>query len=139
IGANTALFSILNGLLLKTLPVRAPAELAVLKDGSWSYPIWEQVKAKAPEAFEGAFAWSPDRFDLSKGGPTDLVGGAYASASMFSVLGVPASRGRTLSEADDVRGGGPNGPVAVISDRLWRQHFNGADDVVGRTLTLQRV
>ena len=60
--------------------------------------------------------------------------GAYVSGRFFDVLGVPAFRGRMLTPADD-SAAAPDGPVAVISHRFWRQHFGGADDVVGRQLT----
>ena len=63
------------------------------------------------------------------------VDGAYVSGRFFDVLGVPAFRGRMLTPADD-SAALPNGPVAVISHRFWRQHFGGADDVVGRQLTV---
>ena len=73
IGANTALFSILNGLLYKPLPVHEPGRLAMIDRGSWTNPIWEQVRQREGELAAGAFAWSEDSFDLSQGGPTDLV------------------------------------------------------------------
>ena len=68
IGANTALFSIFNSLILRPLPVRDPASLALLTDGSWPYPVWEEIRARETELFDGAFAWSAQRFDLSRGG-----------------------------------------------------------------------
>ena len=138
IGANTSLFSIFNSLILRPLPVRDPASLALLADGSWSYPIWDEIRSRETELFEGAFAWSAQRFDLSVGGPTNPVDGAYVSGRFFDVLGVAAVRGRMLTPADD-RGVGTDGPAAVISHRLWRQRFAGADDVVGRQLTVQRI
>ena len=58
IGANTALFSIFNGLILRPLPVRDPGRLALLADGSWSYPVWAEIKARENDLFDGAFAWS---------------------------------------------------------------------------------
>jgi len=58
IGANTALFSIFNGLLLTPLPVRDPGRLAYLTGGTWTYPIWEAVRDQSAEVFDGAFAWS---------------------------------------------------------------------------------
>ena len=64
--------------------------------------------------------------------------GAYVSGRLFDVLGVTAIRGRMITPADD-GGAAPDGPVAVISHRLWRQRFAGASDVVGRQLTVQRV
>src|SRR5919109_1724788 len=138
IGANTALFSIFSSLILRPLPVRDPGSLALLTDGSWSYPIWEEIRRREAELFDGAFAWSPQRFDLSASGQSDPVDGAYVSGRFFDVLGVTAIRGRMITPADD-GGAAADGPVAVISHRLWRQRFAGASDVVGRQLTVQRV
>lgn len=137
IGANTALFSIFNSLILRPLPVREPARLTMLTDGSWPYPVWEEIRAREDELFDGAFAWSRDRFDLSQGGRALLVDGAYVSGRFFDELGVHAVRGRLLTPADD-GGAAPDGPVAVISHRFWRQQFGGAEDIVGRRLTVQR-
>ncbi len=138
IGANTALFSIFNSLILRPLPVRDPGSLALLTDGSWSYPIWNEIATRETELFDGALAWSAQRFDLSAGGQTDPVDGAFVSGRLFEVLGVTGFRGRMLSPADD-GGAPPDGPVAVISHRLWQQRFAGAQDVVGRQLSVQRI
>ncbi len=137
IGANTALFSIFNGLILRPLPVHDPGRLALLLEGSWSYPIWAEIKARESDLFEGAFAWANERFDLSRGGQSAFVDGAYVSGRFFEVLGVTAVRGRTLSPADDAPSA-PDGPVVVISHRFWREHFAGADDAIGRSITIQR-
>ena len=136
IGANTALFSIFSSLILRPLPVHDPGSLALLTNGSWSYPIWEEIRAR-DNLFDGAFAWAGQSFDLSPGGQSDPVDGAYVSGGLFDVLGVTAIRGRMITPADD--GAAPDGPIAVISHRLWRQRFAGASDVVGRQLTVQRV
>ena len=138
IGANTALFSIFNSLILRPLPVRDPGSLALLTDGSWSYPIWSEIRTRETELFDGAFAWSAQRFDLSAGGQAEPVDGAYVSGRLFEVLGVTAIRGRMITPADD-GGASTDGPVAVISHRLWQQRFAGAHDVVGRQLTVQRI
>lgn len=113
IGANTALFSILNSLLLRPLPVRDPGSLVLLTGGSWTYPIWEEIRRYDGQLFNGVFAWAAQRFDLSPGGPTQLVDGAYVSGRFFEVLGVSASRGRLLTPEDDA--GAPAVGVAVIS------------------------
>jgi putative ABC transport system permease protein len=139
IGANTALFSILNSLVLKSLPVRDPAQLAILDGGDWTNPIWETLRSHERELGDGAFAWSPTRFDLAQGSESDPVQGAWISGRMFEVLGVPALRGRTITEADDVRGGGPNGPAAMISYALWHRRFGGAENVVGRSIHIERI
>jgi putative ABC transport system permease protein len=139
IGANTAIFSIVNGVLLRTLPVREPERLVLLKGGSWTNPIWEQIRARQWTLFDGAIAWGEDRFDLAAGGPSQPAEGLWVSGGFFDVLGVPFVAGRTFLPEDDRRGGGPNGPVAVISHRFWQRHFGGARDVIGRSLSLNRV
>jgi predicted permease len=136
IGANAALFSILNSLLLKTLPVHDPARLVVIDDGSWTNPIWEQIREQRHQIFEDAFAWSTSSFNLSPRGETDVVEGAWASGGMFDVLGVKAALGRTFTLADDARDGGPDGPVAVVSYSFWQRRMGSVPDAVGRKLTL---
>jgi len=142
IGANTAIFSIVDSLVLRTLPVKDPARLVVLVAGpqtTWTNPIWEEIQRRG-DLVDGAFAWSrfDAEFNLSRGGETQLVSGVWASANSFTVLGVMPMLGRTFEPADDARGGGPGGPVAVISYAFWQRHFGGARDVVGRALMLDR-
>src|SRR4029453_7571459 len=98
----------------------------------------EEMRAR-PSVFDGGFAWSSTRFNLARGGQTELVDGLCASGRIFDTLGVPAILGRTFTEADDRRGGGRDGPVAVISYGFWQRRFDGAADVLGRTLTVERV
>ena len=69
---------------------------------------------------------APSRFNLASGGETQFVDGIWASGRLFETLGVPAMLGRTFTEADDARGGGPDGPVAVISYGFWQRRFGGA-------------
>src|SRR4051794_12134057 len=92
IGANTAIFSILDSLMLRTLPVKAPDRLVVFgsKEGrdSWTYPIWEQIRDRS-DLFDGTFAYSSGRFNLSRTAQTEYVDGFWASARTFEVLGVP--------------------------------------------------
>src|SRR5215471_18826829 len=112
IGANTAIFSIVNSLLLRALPVKEPQQLALVTEdptkgiNSWTNPIWEQIRQRR-DLFDGVLAWCPQRFNLAAGGETQFVDGIWASGSMFEVLGVPAMLGRTFTEVDDARGGGP--------------------------------
>ncbi len=136
IGANAALFSILNSLVFKTLPVRDPSSLAIVDDGSWTNPIWEQIREHRRELFDDAFAWSATRFNISEHGATDYVAGAWASGSMFDVLGVRPERGRTFTPADDVRGANA---VAVVSHAFWQTRFGGAADIIGRQFTIRGV
>jgi len=145
IGANTAIFSILDAVMLRTLPVKDPARLTIVNAGSgananrsFTNPIWEQIRDRQ-EPFDGAFAWSPTRFNVAPGGPTEFIDGIWASGGLFQVLGVPAILGRTFTPSDDRRGGGPDGPVAVISYNFWQRRFDGAADVVGRALTVERI
>src|SRR6266699_2732712 len=77
IGANTAIYSLVNSLLLRSLPVRQPQQLAMLSDGvnqdaqSWTYPIWDQIRTR-PQLVDSAFAWSSTRFNLASGGETEF-------------------------------------------------------------------
>jgi predicted permease len=138
IGGVTALFSILNSLALKPLPVRDPAGLVILADNSWTNPIWESIRSRRQIFAQDAFAWATAQFNLSPTAAADMVEGLYASGGMFDLLGVPAVVGRTFTEADDLRGGGPDGPVAVISDAMWQRRYAGASDVVGRSVSIER-
>ena len=143
IGANTAIFSILDTLMIRALPVKSPGRLAVLGIGnsdrdSFTNPIWEAIRGHG-DIVDGAFAYSSSRFNLSTTAQTDFVEGFWASGRIFEVLGVPAMLGRTFTEADDRRGGGPDGPVAVISYRYWQSRYSGASDVVGQRLTIERI
>ncbi len=75
--------------------------------------------------FDGAIAWTAVRFNLAPSGEVQLVEGLLVSGDDLRVLGVPASLGRTFTAADDLRGGGPDGPVAVISHAFWQRHYPG--------------
>jgi putative ABC transport system permease protein len=117
IGANTAIFSLVNSLLLRALPVNEPQRLALVSSteaDTWTYPIWNEIRQR-PELFASAAAWSNNRFNLSPSGETDYVDGLWASGRYFDTFGVPAVIGRTFTDADDQRNGGPDGAVAVIS------------------------
>jgi predicted permease len=150
-GANTAMFSIVDALVLRPLPVRDAGRLTLLSSTvksatsdemrvniSWTNPIWESIRARAG-TFGGAFAYGDVQLDLSQRGEVDPIDGLRASGRMFEVLGVGTVVGRTFTDADDVRGGGPDGPVAVVSHGFWQRRFGGASDIVGRTITLNRV
>ena len=101
IGANAAIFSLLNGLLLKTLPVAHAERLVQVTPGgnfgAWTYPLWEQLRDRQ-DVLDGVFAWSTRdaAFDLSTGGSVDVANGLWVSGSFFDVLGVrPRSDGRS--------------------------------------------
>lgn len=141
IGANTAMFSIVDTLILRTLPVPHAGRLALVSQGkdfsSLTNPIWESLRDR-PSLFDGAFAWGGARFNLARGGEVDPVDGLYVSGDMFDVLGVRAQIGRTLLPSDDKRGGGSEGLVAVISDSYWRRHYGASPDVIGRGILLSQ-
>jgi putative ABC transport system permease protein len=144
IGANTAIFSVVNSLLLKPLPVDDPSRLVLVTDSvptrlrAWTSLYWDQIRQR-PQLFEHAAAWSFNRFNLATGGETRFIDGLWATGSFFETMGVGAVVGRTFSGVDDQRGGGPDGAVAVISYRMWQERFGGETGVVGRALTLDGV
>jgi predicted permease len=140
IGANTAIFSILNAVMLRSLPVEDPRQLVQLQVGkspSFTNPIWEQVRDHQ-QAFSGTLAYGSNRFDLSDGGETHFAQGIFVSGDFFRVLGVPAVRGRMINRDDDLRGGGHSGPVAVISYAFWQANFGGDANILGKTVRLDR-
>ena len=138
IGANTSIFSLLNTVLLKTLPVREPDQLVRLNQRdslmSWTNPIWEQIRDNQ-KALDGVFAYGTTRLNLAEGGETQFVQGILASGGFFEVLGVPAHIGRTFAAADDRRGCADAAP-AVLSYGFWQSHFAGAASVLGQTIRL---
>ena len=149
IGANTAIFSILNGLLLRPLPVRDPQRLVHVTDSvlgesgetrvrAWSYPAWERIRQRS-HLFDAATAWTFTRFDLASGGESQFVDGIWADGTFFEMLGVTAMLGRTFSTIDDQPAGGPDGPVTVLSHGYWQRRFGGTTDVIGRIVNLNGV
>jgi predicted permease len=143
IGANTAIFSLIDGLVLRPLPgVVDPGRLVTLAAGKsnpaaprWPYVFWKEIQKRGP-AFDGALAWSGSRFDVSAGSDTERINGGFVSGDYFTTLGVTAFIGRTLTDADDVNGGGVDGSVAVISYSLWQRRFAGAPQAIGQPLTI---
>ena len=149
IGATTAIFSVANGLVLRPLPVKRPQDLVTITSDTalrfgfqggagWNHPMWDRLRQRA-DAFDGAFAWALVRLDLSEGGEMQPVNGLVASGGFFDTLGVRPILGRSFTAADDVRGGGPDGAVAVISHSLWQRRFGGRPDVAGSRLVIERV
>jgi putative ABC transport system permease protein len=145
IGANAAIFGVINSLLLRPLPVADPSRLVTISSDSaiargqagvpWSFAMWEELQPHA-SLFDGAFAWTPARFDLAERGERQPVAGIFASGGYFAALGVAAMRGRTFTPADDRPGGGADGAVAIISHGLWQRRFAGADSVIGAPLVV---
>ena len=140
IGANTAIFTLVNSLLLRTLPVREPERLVQLDGDSTTNPIWEQIQSRQHQLFDGATAWSDAASSTCRrAARRKPVDGLWASGEFFEVLGVTAILGRTFTTENDRRGGGAESTVAVISYAFWQRQFGGAADVIGRTMTLNRV
>ena len=137
IGANTAIFSLINGVILRTLPVSHPEELVQLvmktENGTtFTNPIWEQVRDRQ-DAFSGAFAYSPIQLNLAGGGEVRNANASWVSGDFFRTLGVQPLLGRTFTAADDKRG---CPVIAVLSHDFWQREYGGAADVFERRLTL---
>ncbi len=155
IGANTAIFSLIDAVMLSMLPVSRPDELMQLKrqdpryggsasanplsflwsggaSPSFSNPLWEQVRDQQ-NVFSGVFAWSNNRFDLARGGTVQPSEGSFVSGDFFTTLGLRPAAGRLITGSDDHRG---CPPVAVLSYGFWQGHYSGASSAVGGTLSL---
>jgi putative ABC transport system permease protein len=147
IGANTAIFQLLDAVRLRTLPVKAPQELAEVRlttmsgtrgtkrDGypAVTNPIWEQLRERQ-QAFSGICAWSTSSFNLARGGEVRNARGLLVSGDFFNVLGVEPMLGRVFTAADDQRGCAA--PGVVISHAFWQREYGGAAEIIGRKLTL---
>ena len=146
IGANTAIFSLIDNLLLRPLPVPQPGKLAQLwldrgsprPSFAFTRALFEQTRARST-AFSGVFAWSDARFQIRSGAEMIHINGVLASGNYFGTLGVPTAVGRTFTAAEDVPNGGNDGPVAVISYQFWSSYFQQNTAVIGRTITLDGV
>ncbi len=142
IGANTAIFSIINAVMLRTLPVADPHALVQIHmgdgdDDEVNTLIWDQIRDHQ-QGFSGTLAFATEPFDLADGGETHPAQGMWVSGDFFRVLGVPTMIGRGFTAADDRRGGGPDGAVAVVSYGFWQRNFSGDRGVIGKTIHLNR-
>jgi predicted permease len=146
IGANTAIFELIDAILMRTLPVPSPQQLAdieeihegrigssVARQKEFSFAIWDQLRQQQ-RAFSGIAAWSTERFDLGQGGEARYAEGMWVSGSFFQVLQVQPMLGRLIAENDDYRGCGVRG--AVISKAFWQREFGGRSNVIGSKLSL---
>ncbi len=142
IGANTAIFSLVDTVMLKMLPVQKPEELLVLAirspkstsepDPEFTNPIWEQIRDQQ-DVFSGVFAWSQVRFDLAQGGESHFVIGLEVSGDYFNTLSVHPVAGRLSVNSDDKRGCSGS---AVLGYGFWQDHYGGAQSAIGSMLTL---
>ena len=148
IGANTAIFQLLDAVTLRSLPVQDPDRLVLVyvpnakgrsghvsgNTGIFSYPIWEQIRDHQ-QAFSGLAAWYSTGFNLATGGPVHNVRGIMVNGEFFTTLGVRPVLGRVFTPSDDQKGCGL--PGAVISYGLWQKQFGGKDSAVGSKLTVE--
>jgi putative ABC transport system permease protein len=147
IGANTAIFQLIDAVRLRTLPVEKPQELASIdfaegshKSGMFTsrsarltYAQWQEIHER-PQAFTGTLAWSATQFNLAPGGEVRYADGLFVSGDFFSVLGVSTILGRALTAQDDRAGCGS--PGAVISYSFWQREFAGNPGVLGQSVRL---
>ena len=139
IGANTALFSVVNGVLLNPLPYPNPEQLVILfgktkqfEHASVSYPNyldWE----KQSHSFSSMAAFRGENFNVTGQDEPERLQGYMISSAFFSTLGVSPVLGRTISAQEDMAGGAP---VALIGQGLWKRKFGSSPNVLGRTMVL---
>jgi putative ABC transport system permease protein len=146
IGANTAIFQLVNAIRLKMLPVRNPQELVSIdfekgsaRAGWWSSRSakltsaqWEQIRAQQ-QAFTGVLAWSAARFNLANGGEPRFAEGLYVSGDFFRHLGVVPLLGRTFTSHDDNQ---TCNAAAVLSYAFWQREFGGDPGILRHTVSL---
>ena len=150
IGANTAVFSLLDQALLRSLPVRNPSQLVVLEgtgklwqghssihggdhEAYFSYPMYRDLRDRN-EVFEGLIATAPASIDLAHNGVAEAARAELVSGNYFTVLGVRPALGRLLTQADDTGGGGT--PGAVLSFDCWRNRFGADPAIVGKAASV---
>jgi putative ABC transport system permease protein len=148
IGANTTIFQLLDAVRLRTLPVKAPQQLARIKivnsphcctgdfysnNADLTGTLWNHMREQQ-QGFSQIAAWSPFRYNLGQGGEARYADALLVSGDFFSVLGVNPLLGRLISSADDYKGCGAQG--AVLSYTFWQREYGGRPDVIGNKLTL---
>jgi predicted permease len=143
LGANTAIFSLLNSLLLRPLPVPNAEELAIFKinrsdwsgpSGTFSAPALRALERRH-EGFTNVASFNGISVQARGKSANETISGLMVSGQFFDLMRTPPLLGRTLSPQDDLTGS-PNGLVVVISETFWREWFDRAPDVVGRNLTI---
>jgi predicted permease len=139
IGANTAVFSVVDAVLLRSLPYADSDRLVVIsemvghstQDQPVSYPVFREWKEKA-NSFEGLAAYSTRNLNVIAGAEPQLAAGEIVSSDYFKVLGSFPQLGRAFNREDDTPG--LTTPSAIISDGFWRHYFGTTPDVIGRTI-----
>ena len=141
IGANTAIFSVVDAVLLRPLPFRSASRLVVVKptepgrrdDIGVSYPAFLDWRSRN-HVFEALSAYRTDDFTLTGRSEPAHVTGAVISANTFSLLGVAPALGRDFTTAEDAPS--PNGRPVILSSRLWQERFGSDPNAVGQSVTL---
>jgi len=144
IGANTAIFTLINQLILQLLPVKHPEELVLLTwrgshygsntgSNALSYPMYQDFRDKN-QVFRNMFCRYGMYMSLSFEGRTELVSGELVSGNYFPVLGVGAAVGRVFTASDDLYQGGH--PLAVLSYGFWKSRFGGDPGIVGQRIVV---
>src|SRR5262245_48309123 len=145
IGANTAIFSVVDRLLVRSLAVKEPGRLVLINSVSvnphfvinaFSYPNFSDYRAQN-QAFSDLLAFIPTQLELKTGDRIERVSGEYVSGNYFDALGVGAARGRTFSPEEDRAPGAQ--PVVVVSDGFWRRRFDADPNLIGRSITVNDV
>jgi len=140
IGANTAMFSIVNAVLLRPLPYEHADRLVSIWGRTSSFPRglltyneYEEIRRQSATV-ESIGLYLPQSVNLTGVSEPQRLIGSFASGSFFDVLGLKAERGRLYSEEESAPGSVK--PVAVITRQLWQERFSGDESVIGRTITL---
>jgi predicted permease len=142
IGANTAIFTLINQLILQPLPVRNPEQLVMLAGrgdhyggnngrDKLSYPMYREIRDKN-QVFSGMFCTYPTTVSATFQGRTELIGADLVSGNYFPVLGIGAAAGRVFTAQDDLIQGGH--PLAVLSYGYWRARFGADPHIVGKQI-----
>ncbi len=143
VGANAAVFSLINGLLLRPLPVPHAEQLVVLRideDGpepnyAFCTPFFRGLEERH-DVFSSVFAYNGDTFQVQGRSGNENIQGMVVSGQFFQALETPPLLGRYLTPQDDQPGGSPAGFAVVISEDFWNNWFNHATDVVGRKMVI---
>jgi predicted permease len=143
VGANTAVFSLINGLLLRPLPVPHAEQLVVLRmdengaepNYAFCTPFFRGLEGRH-DLFAGVFAYNGDTFQVQGHSGNENIPGMLVSGQFFQALETPPLMGRYLTPQDDQPGGSPSGLAVVISEDFWNNWFNRAADVVGRKMVI---
>jgi len=144
IGSNTAIFSLINAVLLRPLNVPAAHQLTVLRiqpadsfGYAFSYPLFKYLE-KDTHVFSHTFGFAGRNLQIHTANGVERIPGQLVSGHYFSALQVNPQLGRYITPSDD-RPGVPSGAVAVISDRFWRNWFNASPKVLGQAIALNNV